>query len=184
MGGGALLKVLTAKSKVLRGFDNTWTIEEGFWMSMQGAQGIDALQHEIKLALPSASVALTVAEAMGRLGAIEASALYNYCGASPQAIVATIKGYLTLLQSKRAPEWASGATSTFMQSIKQQFLFFCRFELVAGHDGVADSLTGSAAASQIFAHTMQKTIDGEQLTLYDIQPLPTYECLLTAPQQD
>jgi hypothetical protein len=159
-------------------------VEEGFWVSIQGAQGIDALQHEIRLALPSASVALTVPEAMGRLGAIEASALYNFCGASPQAIVQTIKQYLTLLASKRTPEWASGTTSSFMQSIKEQFQFFCRFEMQASSTAAGETLTGSSAASQMLAGALQKTVDGEALTLHDIQPLQTFEWLLTAPQQD
>jgi hypothetical protein len=184
MDGAALLKVLTAKSKVLRGFDKTWMVEEGFWVSIQGAQGIDALQHEIRLALPSATVALTVPEAMGRLGAIEASALYNFCGASPQAIVQTIKQYLTLLASKRTPEWASGTTSSFMQSVKEQFQFFCRFEMQASSTAAGETLTGSSAASQMLAAALQKTVDGEALTLHDIQPLQTFEWLLTAPQQD
>jgi hypothetical protein len=174
--GAQFNKLLNDKSKLLFGLFRGFDLEKSFWKSMQGEVGFLALQSEILAALPSTTTDVEPSVTLGKLGALQATPLFKYCGIGPQSITTQIIQYVTAIKSSHSPEWVTGSTSTFMSAVKERLAYCCRAVKPPATDkDKPETLVGAKAAAYVLETVRGLHQKGTPLTLRDVQPLITYD---------
>lgn len=184
--GNFLRELLLKKQGTLLTQDAAFVVEIGFLSELAGDRGRSRCQMKILASLPSATIALSIDEAVAKLSTFTGGELFKYVSRDAQQDARLVEDILNSIGKAMEPSSKCFATD-FMLGVKARLEWFIVAETASdssGSSGGAQTLRGKPALMRIFCRVQQIVEAGRlgDITMRDLADFHRYPWLLSDEQ--
>lgn len=187
--GETITKALLTKRLVLQSLDQTFKVEEAFWVFMKSDAGERLLQSRLLDCLPDLDKPMAIDESHQAMQNLGRTSLLSFAGFGLAGMCKTLQAWLVAMKHGRAPDFGSAIEGDFMVTAVRRISLFARWPL----QDAASSSSGPVVVTVYGKQAVDKVLDdvvakgGEDpaanLNLADMRPLHVFAHLLSEVQK-